>query len=59
MASEASSQNLPVALVWGEDEFSVKQRARQIYQQWCAKCPGLDHEIIDASVTHSGDALAA
>jgi DNA polymerase-3 subunit delta len=59
MASEAASPDLPVALVWGEDEFSVKQRARARYQQWCADCPGLDHEIIDASVSNSGEALNA
>lgn len=59
MASEATSPDLPVALVWGEDEFSVKQRARILYQQWCANTPGLDHEIIDASVSNSGEALTA
>ena len=59
MASDDSKLNLPVALVWGEDEFSVKQRARQIFQQWSANFPGLDHEIIDANVTNSGEALAA
>ena len=59
MASDDSKSNLPVALVWGDDEFSVKQRARQIFQQWSANSPGLDHEIIDANVTNSGDALTA
>ena len=59
MASEASTAIQPAALVWGDDEFSVKQRARQIYQEWCGACPGLDHEIIDASVSNSGEALTA
>ena len=49
----------PIVLVWGEDEFAVKQRARQIYQQWCTEWGGLDHEIIDANVSHSGEALTA
>lgn len=49
----------PIVLVWGDDEFGVKQRARQIYQQWCSEWGGLDHEIIDANVSHSGDALTA
>jgi DNA polymerase-3 subunit delta len=49
----------PVVLVLGEDDFAAKQRARQIYQQWCAECGGLDHEIIDGSAAHSGEALAA
>jgi len=49
----------PVVLVCGEDEFGVKERARQIYQQWCQELGGMDHEIIDAQVTHSGEALKA
>jgi DNA polymerase-3 subunit delta len=48
-----------LALVCGDDEFAVKQRARQIYQQWSGELGGMDHEIIDASVSNSGDALAA
>ena len=49
----------PVVLVCGEDEFTVKQRARQIYQQWSSELGGNDHEIIDAAVNHSGEALKA
>jgi DNA polymerase III subunit delta len=48
----------PVVLICGDDEFGVKQRARQVYQEWCGTGESLDHEIIDASVTNSGDALA-
>jgi DNA polymerase-3 subunit delta len=48
-----------VSLVFGEDEFSVKQRARQIYQQWCDELGGMDHEIVDAAVSNSGEALKA
>lgn len=59
MSPSASSSSGPVALVGGDDEFAVKQRARQVYQQWCAELGGMDHEIIDASVAHSGEALAA
>ena len=54
MAPSASSSSGPVALVGGDDEFAVKQRARQVYQLWCAELGGMDHEIIDASVAHSG-----
>lgn len=49
----------PLALVCGDDEFAVKQRAKQIYQEWSAELGGLDHEIIDASVANSGEALKA
>jgi DNA polymerase-3 subunit delta len=49
----------PLALVCGDDEFAVKQRAKQLYQQWCDELGGMDHEIIEASVSNSGDALTA
>jgi DNA polymerase-3 subunit delta len=48
-----------LALICGDDEFAVKQRAKQFYQQWCDELGGMDHEIIDASVSNSGDALTA
>jgi DNA polymerase-3 subunit delta len=54
-AKSASS----LALVCGDDEFAVKKRAREIYQQWCEELGGMDHEIIEASVSNSGDALNA
>ena len=47
------------ALICGDDEFAVKQRAKLLYRQWCDEVGGLDHEIIEASVSNSGDALAA
>jgi DNA polymerase III subunit delta len=46
-------------LVCGDDDFAVKQRAKQIYLQWSEELGGLDHEIIDASVNNSGEALKA
>ena len=59
MANAVATSLSPVVLVWGADEFTVKQRAREIYQQWCADLGGLDHEIIDAAVNNSGEALRA
>jgi DNA polymerase-3 subunit delta len=49
----------PVALVCGEDEFTVKQRAREIFQQWSAEGGGFGDDTIDASVNNGGEALAA
>ena len=47
----------PVAFVSGDDEFAVRQRARQIYQDWTAELGGMDHEVIDATVSNTGEAL--
>ena len=49
----------PLLLVCGDDEFAVKQRAKQIYQQWSEELGGMDHEIIDAGAANSGEALKA
>jgi DNA polymerase III subunit delta len=59
MPLAAAKSAAPVLLVFGEDEFAVKQRARQIYQQWTEELGGMDHEIIDAAVGNSGEALKA
>ena len=58
MPPAAASSVAPVVLVHGDDEFAVKQRARQLYQEWCAELGGMDHEILDAQVGNSGEALA-
>ena len=57
MPSSAAKQSAPLVLICGEDEFAVKQRAKQLYQQWTEELGGLDHEILDASVANSGEAL--
>src|SRR4051794_11468469 len=56
-ASETSTA--PFVFIHGDDDFAVKERARQVYQQWCQELGGMDHEIIDAQVTNSGEALKA
>src|SRR6185436_15063063 len=59
MSAAAATSTAPLALVQGDDEFAVKQRARQIFQKWSEETGGMDHEIIDAQVTNSGEALKA
>ncbi len=53
----AAKQSSPLVLVFGEDDFAVKQRAKQLYHQWTGELGGMDHEIIDAGVSNSGEAL--
>src|SRR6185503_14630945 len=59
MARSAAPPSAPLALICGDDDFAVKQRARQLFQEWSAALGGMDHEIIDAQVNHSGEALRA
>jgi DNA polymerase-3 subunit delta len=55
----AAASSAPLILICGDDEFAVKQKARQIYQQWCDEIGGMDHEMIESSVSNSTDALKA
>ena len=55
----AVARSNPLALVCGDDDFAVTQRARQIFTEWSAELGGMDHETIEATVGNGGDALAA
>lgn len=57
MASPVAKPDAPVALICGDDDFAVKQRARELYQKWSAELGGEDHEIIEAMVNNAGEAL--
>jgi DNA polymerase III subunit delta len=59
MARSASQSAAPLVLVCGEDEFAVKQRAKQLYLQWTGEVGGMDHELVDGSISNSGEALKA
>ena len=53
----AGTKSNPLALVCGDDDFAVKQRARQVFQEWSAELGGMDHETIEATVNNGGEAL--
>jgi DNA polymerase-3 subunit delta len=55
----AAKSAAPLALICGDDDFAVKKRASEIFQAWSRELGGMDHEIIDAAVSNSGDALNA
>jgi DNA polymerase III subunit delta len=57
MPASAAKQTAPIVLICGEDEFAVKRRAKNIYRQWADELGGTDHEILDGSVSNSGEAL--
>jgi len=59
MPASAAKPSAPVILVCGEDDYALKERARELYAQWCLELGGMDHEIIDASAANSGDSLKA
>jgi DNA polymerase-3 subunit delta len=57
MPAAAAKTSAPLVLVCGEDEFAVKQRAKQLFHQWSEELGGMDHETIDAGVANSGEAV--
>ncbi len=58
-ASPAGAVPKPVALICGDDDFAVKQRARVLFRQWSEELGGMDHETIDARVNTVDEALKA
>jgi DNA polymerase-3 subunit delta len=55
----ATAVSNPLLMICGDDDFAVKQRAKQVFQQWSAELGGMDHEAIEATVSNSGEALKA
>ena len=53
----SSTATAPIVLVCGDDDFSVKQRARKLYEGWCAELGGMDHEVVDGSALNASEAL--
>jgi DNA polymerase-3 subunit delta len=45
----------PLALVHGDDDFAVSQRARQIHKAWCEEVDSMDHDTIEATVATAGE----
>ena len=58
-AAEKPKAAAPLYLITGDDDFSVKARARQIFDQWAKESGGFDNEQIDASASNSSAALDA
>src|SRR3954447_25457898 len=59
MARPTTKPSPALILVFGEDDFAAKNRAKEIYQQWTEELGGMDHEIVDAAAANSTEALKA
>jgi DNA polymerase-3 subunit delta len=55
--AKAIANSAPLLLICGDDDFTVKQKARAYFDQWSAELGGMDHEIVDASAGNAGEAL--
>ena len=53
------SATSPVFLITGDDDFAVKGRAKELYDQFCKASGGFDNETIDATASNSGAAMDA
>src|SRR2546430_17734592 len=59
MPKVLSKPSSTLVLIFGEDDFAAKNRAKQLYLRWTEELGGMDHEIIDASASNSTEALKA
>ena len=55
----AASKSASLVFVFGDDEFSIQQRAREIFQKWTGESANVEAERIDASAANGGEALKA
>lgn len=56
----STAKSVPsVALVCGDDDFAVRERANNIFRSWQSEDGAAEQEMIDGAVTNSGDALKA
>jgi len=58
-ASNPQLPTEPLCLVYGDEDFLVRDRASQVYEAWCAAAGGEDHEVIDGTVRNASEALDA
>ena len=57
MSASPKNVDASFVLVSGEDDHAVRKRGKEIFQSWCEAAGGFDHEVIDARVSNSGEAL--
>jgi len=57
--SQKESASKHVFFIYGSDEFVVKKRAREVFDQWLNDVKGIDHEIIDGFCKDTSEALLA
>ena len=58
MPSSPATSDASLVLISGEDDHAVRHRAKELFQAWCGSAGGFDHEVIDARVSNTGDALS-
>ena len=58
-ASKTKLPTEPICLVFGDEDFLVRDRASQVYEGWCAEAGGEDHQIIDGTARNAAEALEA
>ena len=49
----------PLCLIFGNEDFLVRERASQVFEGWCAAVGGEDHEIVDGTVRNAAEAMEA
>ena len=58
-AAEPHLPSKPLCLVFGDEDFLVRDRARQVYDGWCAEVGGVAGRAVDDLVILAAEALDA
>ena len=57
MPPELQLPSESLCLVFGDEDFLVRDRAKQIYESWCEAAGGMDHEVVDGTVRNADEAI--
>lgn len=57
MPATPSKASAPLVLIWGDDDYSVRQAARRRMEEWTSNEPDVEQETIDASAGNADEAL--
>src|SRR6188768_247370 len=58
-AADKAKAAVPLFLIFGDDDFAVKGRARQLFEECSRDAGGFDNEIISGTAGNSSEALDA
>lgn len=59
MPARATAVASSVVLIFGDDDHAVRTAGQARFESWRTESDGMDHEIIDAAASNSGEALTA
>ncbi|MCC6231300.1 MAG: DNA polymerase III subunit delta [Verrucomicrobiales bacterium] len=57
MPEREAATSIPLHFIWGEDDYAVQRRSRQLFADWTRENPGADLETIEGTAGTVDEAL--